>query len=81
MICLKKITHLEVNQIDDFTRASIISRMTSDTYNIYSAIASLQRIGIRAPILLIGGLIFTLFLDPVLTFVMVCALPLLVIFS
>lgn len=75
----EKITHLEANQIDDFTRASIISRMTSDTYNIYSAIASLQRIGIRAPILLIGGLIFTLFLDPVLTLVMVCALPLLVI--
>lgn len=71
----EKITHLESNQIDEITRSSLISRMTSDTYNIYNATAALQRIGIRAPILLIGGITLTLFLDPFLTLIMVLALP------
>lgn len=75
----EQITNLEANQIDELTRASLISRMTSDTYNIYNAIAALQRIGIRAPILLLGGIILTLLLDPVLTLIMVAALPFIVI--
>ena len=49
--------------------------MTSDTYNVNQMTARLQRIGFRAPIILIGGIIITLFLDPVLTLMLVACLP------
>ena len=34
----------------------VISRMTTDTYNLHRMIGMMQRIGIRAPILLLGGI-------------------------
>ena len=70
-----KIETLSANQVDQFTRPSLISRTTTDTYNIYRATAVMQRMGIRAPVLLFGGIIMSLLLDPVLTLVMVALLP------
>lgn len=61
---------------DEFTVASLESRLTSDTYNIHHMMGMIQRIGIRAPILLLGGIIVTLFMEPVLTLVLVAMLPL-----
>ena len=49
--------------------------MTSDTYNVHQMIGMIQRMGVRAPILLVGGILITLTLDPVLTLVLVCTLP------
>lgn len=74
-----KIETLSANQMDYITRPSLISRMTTDTYNMYSATAMMQRIGIRAPVLLIGGILMSLLLDPVLTLVMVSMLPLILL--
>src|SRR5699024_4411085 len=51
------------------------SRLTSDTYNVHQMIGMIQRMGVRAPILLVGGILITLTLDPVLTLVLVCTLP------
>ena len=79
MIYLKKIESLSANQVDDMTRPSLISRMTTDTYNLYNATAGLQRLGVRAPVLLVGGIVMALFLDPVLTLVMIGLLPLIAI--
>lgn len=62
-------------QTDAFTVESLESRLTGDTYNIHNFINSMQRMGVRAPILLIGGLAITATLDPVLTLVMVAVLP------
>ena len=53
--------------MDAFTLPSLISRATTDTYNIHQMIGMMQRLGIRAPIMLIGGIIITLTLDPLLT--------------
>jgi len=72
-----KITSLSFNQMDSFTEASLISRMTSDTYNIHNVIGRMQRLGVRAPILLIGGIALTMTLDPVLSLILVASLPLL----
>ena len=49
--------------------------MTTDSYNVYRVIGMAQRIGIRAPILLLGGILMTLLLDPVLAFILVAMLP------
>lgn len=70
---------LSCAQADAFTVPSLESRLTSDTYNVHHLVGMMQRLGVRAPILLIGGLIITLALDPVLTLVMLCVLPFIVL--
>lgn len=71
----EKILSLSGAQLDYFTIPSLESRMTSDTYNIHNMIGMMQRIGVRAPIILIGGIIITSTLEPVLTLVLVGVLP------
>ena len=75
----QKIQKLSAKQMDDLTVPSLISRMSSDTYNINSAIARLQRIGIRAPILLLGGVTVTLIQDWRLSLVLIATMPLLAV--
>lgn len=75
----KRIETLSANQVDQLTRPSLISRMTTDTYNMYNATAVMQRLGVRAPVLLLGGILMSLLLDPVLTLIMVGMLPLIII--
>ena len=69
------ISYLSSTQTDRFTKPSLISRLTSDTYNVHNMIGRMQRLGIRSPILLIGGICITLTLDPVLSFILICILP------
>ena len=71
----EKITKLTAREIDRFTVPSLISRMTTDTYNVYRMIGMAQRIGIRAPILLLGGLIVTMTLDAALASLLLALLP------
>ena len=70
-----RISYLSCRQTDAFTIASLESRLTSDTYNIHQMIGMMQRLGIRAPILLLGGIAITLFLEPELTLVLLAVLP------
>ena len=74
-----KVQSLSSNQIDDLTMPSIISRLSTDTYNVHQMVGMIQRIGIRAPILLIGGIIVTLTLDVKLTMILLITLPFIVI--
>ena len=74
-----KIQSLSNTQIDELTMPSIISRLSSDTYNVHQMVGMMQRIGIRAPILLIGGIIVTLTLDVKLTLILLITLPLIVV--
>lgn len=75
----KKISYLSDRQTDDFTLPSLISRLSSDTYNIHQFLSMMQRMGVRAPILLIGGLIITASLEPVLTLVLVAVMPFIIL--
>lgn len=74
-----KITSLSRSQEDAFTTPSLISRLTSDTYNIHQMVDRMQRLGVRAPILLIGGIFITFLMEPVLTLILIATLPLLAI--
>ncbi len=71
----KKVMYLSASRLDKLTIPSLESRLTSDTFQIHRVVGMMQRIGVRAPILLIGGIGLTLTLDPVLTLVMVATLP------
>lgn len=70
-----KISHLSMAQIDDLSLSSAVSRLTTDTYHINQFLNRTQRLGVRAPILLLGGLVMTLILDARLTLVLVAVLP------
>jgi ATP-binding cassette subfamily B protein len=70
-----RISLLSCAQIDRMTIPSLIARLSSDTYNIHRMLSGMQRIGVRAPILLLGGILMTLSLDPMLTLVMAGILP------
>ncbi len=72
-----KILSLSGTQLDYFTIPSLESRMTTDTYNIHNMIGMMQRIGVRAPIILIGGIVITSLMEPVLSLVLIGLLPLL----
>lgn len=75
----RRISYLSSRQVDAFTIPSLESRLTSDTYNIHQMIGMIQRLGVRAPILLIGGILVTVTLEPVMTMVLVATLPLITI--
>lgn len=72
-----KVMYLSNRQMDELTKPSVISRMTSDTYNVHQAVGQMQRLGVRAPILLIGGILVTLTLDAALACVLLAVLPVL----
>lgn len=67
---------LSAAQIDAFTVPSLESRLTSDTYHVHHFVGMSMRMGVRAPLLLIGGIIVTATLDPVLTLIMLVVMPL-----
>ncbi|GAB7310156.1 MULTISPECIES: ABC transporter ATP-binding protein [Enterococcus] len=70
-----KVAYLSIPQIEQVGIPSMVSRLTTDTYNIHQTVGMIQRLGIRAPILLLGGVLITATLDPVLTLVLVGVLP------
>ena len=74
-----KVTYLSARQMDDFTVSSAVSRLTSDTYNVNRMLARMQRLGVRGPILLIGGILITMTMEPKLTLVLVTALPFIIL--
>ncbi len=66
---------LSASQTDKFTIPSLESRITTDTYNLHNFVGMMQRMGVRAPILLIGGIAITLFMDAYLALAMIAILP------
>lgn len=71
----KKTLNLSAEQTDECSLPTLISRLTSDTYHINRFIAQIQRMGIRAPILLIGGILITAWLDHMMALVFVALFP------
>ena len=71
--------NLSGRQMDAVGLPSLISRMTSDTYNVQSFIQSMQTIGIRAPILLLGGMAITLTMDSGLAAILCVMAPIVIL--
>jgi len=74
----RRISYLSARQIDEFTVPSLESRLTSDTYNIHQMVGMIQRLGVRAPCLLIGGVAIAFVMEPVLTLVLISVMPFIV---
>ncbi len=71
--------HLSGGQMDEFGLPSIISRMTSDSYNIQSFIRAMMAMGIRAPILLIGGIAVTMTMDVGMALILCIIAPIVIV--
>ena len=71
----EKTLSLEGAQFDAIGLPSLISRMTSDSYNVQSAVQSLC---VRAPMMLVGGVIVAGMMDFELTKIMLVILPILI---
>ncbi|MBR6526811.1 MAG: ABC transporter ATP-binding protein [Lachnospiraceae bacterium] len=75
----RRVLYLSNAQMDGFTLPSLITRMTTDTYNVHHMLGMMQRMGVRAPIMFLGGILITLTLDPGLTLVMLSVMPVIVL--
>lgn len=71
-----KTIRLSDSRINAFSVPTLEMRLTGDTYNVHKMVGMMQRMGIRAPILLIGGVVMTAIMEPVLTLILVATLPL-----
>lgn len=71
--------YLSARQTDKVTVPSLVSRLSSDTYNVHNMIGMIQRLGIRVPILLIGGVALTFSVEPVLALVLLASVPFLTV--
>ena len=74
-----KLQSLSARQMDKLTVASAESRLTSDTYNVNQMLARIQRMGIRAPSLLIGGIIMMFTMDAALAMILLALLPIIAV--
>jgi len=74
-----KSINLSGKQMDAFGLPSLTSRMTSDSYNVQNFIQSVQAMGVRAPILLFGGIIITMTMDIGLAMILLIMAPILIV--
>ena len=77
----RKTANLSGRQFDSFGLPSLISRMTSDSYNVQNSVRAIQTLCIRAPIMLLGGIIITLTMDVGLAMLLCIMFPILLLVS
>ena len=76
----RKIQTLSFQSINEFDRASLITRLTNDVTQVQNFINGLMRIFVKAPLLAIGALIMAVRLDPQLSVVLAVVVPIVIIF-
>ena len=74
-----KIQDFSFANIDKFSTASLIIRMTTDVVNIQNAFMMIIRMAVRAPFMLIGATIMAIFTSSKLAFVFLFAIPILAV--
>ena len=74
-----KTLSLSARQIDSCTLPTLVSRLSTDTYNLHNMLGMMQRLGVRVPIMLFGGLAFAFMLEPILTLILVAVLPVMLV--
>lgn len=71
----EKISRLRCEQVDEVTVPSLVSRLTSDSYYVNQMVARTMRMGVRAPIMLLGGVIMTFVVDAYLALILLACVP------
>jgi len=71
----EKTMNLSGKQFDSFGLPSLISRMSSDSYNIQMAAQQTQTMLVRSPMMLFGGLVMTIAMDIRLALILIVMMP------
>lgn len=74
-----QITDFSFSNIDHFSSASLITRLTSDVTNVQNAFLMFLRLGLQAPIQLIGATTMAVLISRRLSVIFLAAIPILVI--
>jgi len=74
-----KVQDFSFTNIDRFSTASLITRMTTDVTNVQNAFMMFIRVAVRAPFMLIGGVIMAMITNQRLSGVFLLAIPILAI--
>ena len=72
----KKVQSYSFSNIDKFNTGSLVTRLTNDVTQMQNFVATLMRMALRAPGMMIGALIMAIVLNPKLTLVLAVVLPL-----
>lgn len=72
-----KVQDFSFSNIDKFSTASIVTRLTTDVTNIQNAYQMIIRIAVRGPIMLVFSLIMSFFVNPTLSLIFLAAIPVL----
>ncbi|WP_085832110.1 ABC transporter ATP-binding protein [Clostridium merdae] len=75
----EKITEFSFSNIDHFSSASLITRLTSDVNNVQNAFLMFLRLGLQAPIQLIGATAMAVLISRRLSVIFLAAIPVLAI--
>lgn len=73
------VQNFSFSNIDKFSTASIITRLTTDITNVQTAFQMIVRLGVRAPMIILFALIFSFRLDSHLSFIFLGVIPVLAI--
>ena len=72
-----KVMDFSFSNVDHFSSASLITRLTSDVTNVQNAFLMILRMGLRAPILLAGAASMAVLISRRLSLIFLAALPIL----
>ncbi|MGN0597983.1 MAG: ABC transporter ATP-binding protein [Ruminiclostridium sp.] len=72
-----KIQNFSFKNIDKFSTASLVTRLTTDVTNVQNAYQMVIRIAVRCPVLLLFSLIMSFSVNPQLSLVFLCIIPVL----
>ncbi len=75
----EKIQHFSFKNIDKFSTASLVTRITTDVNQTQNTLMMLVRGAIRSPIMFLMALVYALQLNPSLTTILFVAVPLLAV--
>ncbi len=73
-----KVQQFSFSNVDQFSTGSLVTRLTNDITQIQNVIAMALRMALRAPGMLIGGLIMAILMNGELAIIVACIIPLLV---
>lgn len=74
-----KVQDFSFRNIDKFSTSSLITRLTTDVTNVQNAFQMIIRIAVRAPLMLIVSLIFSIKISPKLSLIFLIMIPILAI--
>ena len=63
--------------IDKFSTAGIVTRLTTDVTNVQNAYQMIIRVAVRAPVMLVFAFAMTVYISPRLATIYLCAIPIL----